>query len=553
VTAVVAAASLVMGGLALADQVNVDNDLVSPGNQNTVSITTTAGATVNTSMQIAVSYGGSKHLTKNQDLTFTNDSSATNLPAGYTAPDITVTIGSTWTTNSIAANSGTLSFTAPAAGSYTYTVQYNEPASESCASSPCLGGSATETINLTVNPASVSCDTTTPGAPVVTAVASPDATTGWYNATSNTAGFTLAPATDAEYSLDNGTTWSAYTGEVDFTTDGQYSVIARNFRPATGSCARVDGTSSSPVAFDVDRHAPVITDEGFASGTAGSNGWYTSPVTESFAASDATSGLADCSATFSKTSGATEEGSSVTVSSGPCSDLAGNTNNGIDSGSYKIDLVNPSLNITDPNAVTSFDVCTDGTPERPSFAPSDTTTGSGIDTDPTKTYDSWTPSSLASGVGSYSYYAQAYDLAGRNTNQTLSYNVTYGSAFSGYLQPINADGSSRFKLGSTIPVKFRLSCNGVSISTAVAKLYVKQGDGAPDPGTDEAISTAASTTGNLFRYDATAGQYIFNLSTKQGYTNPGSTTATAFTSGTWTLKILLDDGTFKSINIQLVR
>jgi hypothetical protein len=96
-------------------------------------------------------------------------------------------------------------------------------------------------------------------------------------------------------------------------------------------------------------------------------------------------------------------------------------------------------------------------------------------------------------------------------------------------------------------------CNGVPISTAVARMYVKQGDGQPDPGVDEPTSTAAATTGNLFRYDATAKQYIFNLSTKLPYTNPDTSSINSFSQGTWTLKIGLDDGTFKSVNIQLVR
>jgi hypothetical protein len=95
-------------------------------------------------------------------------------------------------------------------------------------------------------------------------------------------------------------------------------------------------------------------------------------------------------------------------------------------------------------------------------------------------------------------------------------------------------------------------CNGVPVSMAVAKMYVKQGDSQPDPGTDEAISTAAATTGNLFRYDSSAQQFIFNLSTKLGYSNPDNTTIN-FVPGTWTLKIGLDDGTFRSINVQLVK
>ena len=153
--------------------------------------------------------------------------------------------------------------------------------------------------------------------------------------------------------------------------------------------------------------------------------------------------------------------------------------------------------------------------------------------------------------GAYTYTASASDRAGNVTSKTRSYHVP--GAFAAYPKPINADGTSRFKLGSTVPVKFRLSCQGVPVPAAVASLYVAKGDSVPDPGVDEAVSTSAATTGNLFRYDPAAGQYIFNLNTKAGYTNPGATGATPFTPGTWTLKIKLDDGTWQSMNIQLVK
>jgi hypothetical protein len=47
----------------------------------------------------------------------------------------------------------------------------------------------------------------------------------------------------------------------------------------------------------------------------------------------------------------------------------------------------------------------------------------------------------------------------------------------------------------------------------------------------EALSTAAATTGNLFRYDATSGQYIFNLGTK------------SLSAGQYELRIYLNNGT----------
>lgn len=85
------------------------------------------------------------------------------------------------------------------------------------------------------------------------------------------------------------------------------------------------------------------------------------------------------------------------------------------------------------------------------------------------------------------------------------------------LQPINADGSSSFKQGSTIPLKFRVcDVNGVSIgaSGAVAtpnapQLY-QTTSGAPSVNED-AVSTTPDTA---FRWSPTDQQWIFNLGTK---------------------------------------
>jgi hypothetical protein len=96
-----------------------------------------------------------------------------------------------------------------------------------------------------------------------------------------------------------------------------------------------------------------------------------------------------------------------------------------------------------------------------------------------------------------------------------SYVIEYDEYIFGILQPINADGSSVFKLKSTVPVKFQLfDVDGKPFATAVAKIYVQYlVTGAPGPVT-EAVSTATATIGNLFRYDPVGEQYIFNLATK---------------------------------------
>src|SRR5262249_36017377 len=92
---------------------------------------------------------------------------------------------------------------------------------------------------------------------------------------------------------------------------------------------------------------------------------------------------------------------------------------------------------------------------------------------------------------------------GDHCSGTANMCVNAGYAWSGVLQPINADGSSIFRLGSTIPVKFRLTGACAGISNFIAKVYVAQiSNNATGPDV-EATSTSAADTGNTFRYDPT--------------------------------------------------
>ena len=80
--------------------------------------------------------------------------------------------------------------------------------------------------------------------------------------------------------------------------------------------------------------------------------------------------------------------------------------------------------------------------------------------------------------GSHSYAAGSYtitvsvndgDLGTDSKTQAVSllYNRT------GFLQPINMDNSSNFKLGSTIPVKIKVTdCNGASVGTLVPQVFL---------------------------------------------------------------------------------
>ncbi|MFW9810345.1 MAG: PxKF domain-containing protein [Candidatus Thorarchaeota archaeon] len=112
--------------------------------------------------------------------------------------------------------------------------------------------------------------------------------------------------------------------------------------------------------------------------------------------------------------------------------------------------------------------------------------------------------------------------------------------FSGILQPIDADGSSIFKQGRTVPVKFHLfDDNGLSVSTAHATIEVEKISNEINGELEDVASTSAADTGNVFRYDSETEQYIFNLSTKE------------LETGTYVLRITLDDGQIFEIQFSL--
>jgi hypothetical protein len=98
-----------------------------------------------------------------------------------------------------------------------------------------------------------------------------------------------------------------------------------------------------------------------------------------------------------------------------------------------------------------------------------------------------------------------------------------------FLQPINPDGSSIFKKGSTVPVKFKLQGASAGIKDLVAHLSVAKVSNGIAGTSLEAVSTSAADAGNAFRYDPSCGQYVSNLSTK------------TMATGTWSLRADLGD------------
>ena len=93
--------------------------------------------------------------------------------------------------------------------------------------------------------------------------------------------------------------------------------------------------------------------------------------------------------------------------------------------------------------------------------------------------------------------------------------VDEGYVFGGYLQPVNQDGSSIFRRGRTVPFKFTLTdCSGASVSTATATIHVFfYSNGVVGTELEDMSSAGKANTDNLYRYDATSQQYIYNLNT----------------------------------------
>ena len=143
--------AMLFTSIGLADQFTPDNDVFTPGNQNSVNLSAAPGDTVNTSAQLSVEYQGSRHLVPSTAVNFSVNTSQTNLPSGYTVSNVSSTVPSNWndTSDQFVAGTSSISFTAPSvAGPYTYTVKWND--ADSCSSGDCLTQTGAFTINLTV-------------------------------------------------------------------------------------------------------------------------------------------------------------------------------------------------------------------------------------------------------------------------------------------------------------------------------------------------------------------------------------------------------------------
>jgi len=305
---------------------------------------------------------------------------------------------------------------------------------------------------------------------------------------------------------------NAADGDFNLSTSVANGVETSN--TSTGSRGVADAAGNSVEAgpttgIKVDKKAPALVSDGPSANPDGTNGWYKTAVTNGFTATDGGSGFGLSGAltkSFSQSSG-TNEGAAVKIASGVVSDAVGNSNSGIDSAAFMIDLSDPSTPTFNGGPAAGSSHYFGDAPAAPTCSSSDVVSG----------LKDCVVTGYSTAVGTHTMSATATDNAGRTATATRTYEVKSWT-FSGFYQPVDMGLIPNLvKGGSTVPLKFELFkgttelTDTASVNTLSSRV-ISCGTltGAPDD-----IELLA-TGGTSLRYDATGGQYIYNWQTPKG-------------------------------------
>jgi hypothetical protein len=145
----------------------------------------------------------------------------------------------------------------------------------------------------------------------------------------------------------------------------------------------------------------------------------------------------------------------------------------------------------------------------------------------------YTASHTYTAAGTYSASVTVTDDDGGADTEAVTSFKAHNSP-SAILQPINSTGArSTFKIGSTIPVKITVTgCDGGTVSGLTPLVHLEQNDTTANTTVNEATVAEVATNGKQMRWDASAQQYIYNLSTKLSQFTGGQLSA-----GTWTVSV----------------
>lgn len=339
--------------------------------------------------------------------------------------------------------------------------------------------------------------------------ANPDPSNGWNNS-DVTLTWTCADTTTGSGVVDTSVT-------AVINTEGTH-------QSRTGTCTDNAGRTSSSTDGDVnlDKTAPQVS-VGTVSGTAGTNGWYTSDVTVTFNATDNLSGFAPSGALSTSVAATSSgEGGAVMVDSPAISDRAGNPAAGTTAGGYKIDKTAPT-NVQFVGGPTNGAHYPWGAVPA---APSCTADGgvSGL--------AGCNVTGYANTVGAHTLTATATDGAGNQSTATLTYTVDPYKV-TGFYQPVDMSGIlNTAKAGSTIPLKFNVyqSQGGPEITRTSVVTNLKYAPFTCTAGAPEDAVEMLASGNSALRYDTTGMQFVYNWKSPT-------------TTGCYRATVYLEDGT----------
>lgn len=517
-----AVSGLMSAAIAVADNSVADGDGVAPVANNDMSAgNVTCGVAANRTAPVAITRNGSyspgtqvfkKGTTATVSVLSTTGDLTASVPA---SPDNQISIPSDWDTaanntmTAAVASTVTVTSSTPGAGngSVTYRATGINPS----------GATITrdDTMNVTWNTGTCApADTTAPTIGYTLTPATPDGDNGWYKGN-----VTLT------WQVDDPQSTVTKTGCVD------QSITADQAATDYSCSASSAGGSTGPVTVTIKRDGTAPTVErdvpGDSCADPGDNGWCKGTQTVGFKASDALSGLASGTSPFTKD--ITTDGASVTVDSGPISDLAGNTHSGITSEGFKVDATDPTVAVT---GVSDGATYTLGSVPAGGCTTDDAT--SGVAT-------SATFGTSGGPVGSVTATCSgAKDNAGNTNSAQVTYNVVYD--WTGFFQPIDNGGVfNKAKAGSSIPVKFNLGGDqGLNIFAVGSPSSRTVNCTSSAPSDD--IETTATAGQSTLQYDSVAQQYVYVWKTDKAW------------AGTCRqLTVTLVDGTSHTANFRMTK
>jgi HYR domain/Bacterial Ig domain len=196
--------------------------------------------------------------------------------------------------------------------------------------------------------------------------------------------------------------------------------------------------------------------------------------------------------------------STTTTVTCSATDAAGNTG----TGTFKVtvqDTTKPVIKVTSLISA-GQEFYFGNVPTAPTCTATDS--GSGVNNDGCKVTGYFTT------VGPQTLTFTATDKAGNTETQTIKYTVLPWT-INGFYQPVDMNNVvNTVKGGSTVPLKFEVFSGGTELTaTSVVNQPLTAKKISCTTGAEDAIETLSPTGSTNLRYDATAGQFIYNWQT----------------------------------------